>query len=140
MSALSPRAFAAAMAFSMACAILPVTASPGADAEAAMHGDGRFRLQYTSDLQPIVINRIHDWTITVTTAGGAAVVGAEIAVDGGMPAHDHGLPTAPRITAELGDGRYRLSGLRFHMHGEWQMQFRITTTGAAETVVVVLTL
>ncbi len=87
--------------------------------------DGHFRVQYTSALDPIPINRMHEWTVRVETADGDPVEDAEIIVDGGMPAHDHGLPTQPRVTEYLGDGDYRVRGLRFHMRGAWQVRFEI---------------
>jgi len=57
-----------------------------------------------------------------------------------MPAHDHGLPTRPRVTEELGDGDYRLDGVRFHMSGYWEMVISIKGDGYEGTVVVPLTL
>ena len=47
--------------------------------------------------------------------------GAAITLEGGMPEHDHGLPTSPRMTAELGSGDYRIEGIRFHMSGVWEI-------------------
>ncbi len=87
--------------------------------------DGLFRVQYTSALDTVPINRMHEWTLRVETADGDPVEDAEITVDGGMPAHDHGLPTQPRVTEYLGDGDYRVRGLRFHMRGAWQVRFEI---------------
>ena len=88
----------------------------------------------------VTINRLHAWILTVTDEQGAPIEGANIEVDGGMPAHDHGLPTRPRVTAELGGGRYRLDGLRFHMRGEWEMTLTITTGRATHVVVLPLVL
>ena len=73
---------------------------------------GIFSVSYESALDPIEINRIHSWVLSVSRDG-EPVEGAVLVVDGGMPEHDHGLPTAPRITADLGDGRYRLEGYAF---------------------------
>ena len=42
-----------------------------------------------------------------------------------MPAHGHGLPTAPRVTEILGDGRYLVNAARFNMAGWWQVTFAI---------------
>lgn len=42
-----------------------------------------------------------------------------VVVDAIMPAHRHGMNYRPAITA-LTDGRYRASGLLFHMPGHWQ--------------------
>jgi len=45
-----------------------------------------------------------------------------------MPEHNHGLPTAPQVTAGLGEGRYRLEGVKFSMPGRWVL--RIAVDGA----------
>lgn len=86
---------------------------------------GQFRLSYHSDLTPIVINQIHGWTLHLETSDGEPVEHAEITVSGGMPAHNHGLPTAPQVTAELGGGYYRLEGMRFHMLGYWEIKVEL---------------
>jgi hypothetical protein len=57
-----------------------------------------------------------------------------------MPAHDHGLPTYPRVTEELGEGKYRLDGMRFHMAGAWEITMTIAADGKTDTVVVAVTL
>jgi hypothetical protein len=57
-----------------------------------------------------------------------------------MPEHDHGLPTAPAVTRNLGNGDYLVEGLRFHMNGYWELEFTITARGATDTVVIPLTL
>jgi len=98
-----------------------------------------FVVSYSTD-GPIAINRMHSWILHIETADGAPVESAMIEVDGGMPAHDHGLPTRPRVTEELGNGDYRLDGVRFHMRGSWQMVVTIHTTTAEETVVIALQL
>jgi hypothetical protein len=86
---------------------------------------GHFRVSYESELQPIVINKMHHWVISVADKDGEPVAGAVLIVAGGMPAHDHGLPTSPQVTRELAPGRYLLEGLRFHMNGEWQIEVAI---------------
>ncbi|MDJ0710891.1 MAG: FixH family protein [Woeseiaceae bacterium] len=89
---------------------------------------------------PVQINRMHSWILHVETDAGVPVEGATIDVDGGMPAHDHGLPTQPRVTEELGDGDYRLDGVRFHMGGLWEIVVTIKTAEIDETVVLSLKL
>lgn len=101
---------------------------------------GNFSLSFESELQPLVINRIHSWIITINDESGAAIEGAELRVIGGMPAHDHGLPTEPRMTRELGAGRYRVEGMRFHMNGAWVVEITIDASGIRDTVAIPLTL
>jgi hypothetical protein len=71
---------------------------------------------------------------TVTDPSGQPVTGATITVDGGMPQHGHGLPTRPRVTRDLGDGAYEISGLRFNMGGWWELSLTITTPAGTDAV------
>ena len=86
---------------------------------------GRYRISYASALEPIEINRIHAWVAQVMDADGNPVEGASISITGGMPDHDHGLPTAPRATAYLGEGRYLIEGMKFHMGGAWEVVLNV---------------
>ena len=83
---------------------------------------------------------MQSWILHVESAACDAVEVACIKVDGGMPAHINGLPTRPRVTAELGGGDYRLDGVRFHMSGYWEMVISIESDASEGTVVVSLTL
>ena len=101
---------------------------------------GLFVVRYTSELEPIQINTLHAWQLHLENAAGDAVLGAVIEVSGGMPVHNHGLPTQPRVTTELGGGDYRLDGLRFHMAGPWEITLIVTAGGSTDTVVIALNL
>jgi len=98
-----------------------------------------YTVSFESSLEPIEINRIHSWTLSISSDG-EPVTGAELTISGGMPAHDHGMPTRPRVTEELGNGEYRLEGMRFHMGGDWEVSIEIKADGKSDTVVVTLTL
>lgn len=97
-------------------------------------GKGLFRVSFTSDLDPITINQMHSWTLHVETADGQPVENATITVGGGMPQHGHGLPTRPQVTSYLGDGNYRVEGLRFQMGGWWEVKFDISANGQNDTI------
>lgn len=106
-----------------------------ADGETVLDSEkGFYTVSYSSDVDPIEINRMHAWTLHVVAPDGTPVEDAEITVGGGMPAHNHGLPTQPRVTENLGDGNYRVEGLRFHMGGAWQVSFTIASAGDVDTV------
>lgn len=111
-----------------------------ANEESWLTRSGYYRISYKSELQPLVINRIHAWVFHVETPDGAAVADATISVTGGMPLHNHGLPTDPQMTANLGDGNYRIEGIRFHMNGDWELTVTIDVEGRRDTVVIPLTL
>ena len=95
---------------------------------------GVYRVSYQPRRGPIAVNQIHAWTLHVETADGRPVTGATITVDGDMPQHGHGLPTAPQVTADLGNGDYLAEGLKFHMPGWWVMDFTISAGGQTDTV------
>lgn len=97
----------------------------------AEEGREKFRVSYKSQMEPLPLNRIHSWLLHVETAGGEPVEKAGIRVDGGMPAHNHGLPTQPVVT-EIGNGDYLVEGLKFSMSGHWEMWFEIRAAGTIE--------
>ncbi|MDT8399230.1 MAG: FixH family protein [Pseudomonadales bacterium] len=101
---------------------------------------GAFRVGYRSELAPIVINRIHHWVLHVETSAGQALTDAQLSVSGGMPAHNHGMPTSPRMTQNLGNGDYLLEGMRFHMMGHWEIKVGIEADGISDVVTIPLDL
>ena len=99
---------------------------------------GYFHISYQSELEPITINQIHNWVLHIETPAGDPVSGAKISVSGGMPMHNHGLPTNPKVTTDLGRGKYKLEGLRFHMRGYWELIVIIEVQGRRDTAIVKL--
>lgn len=99
-------------------------------------------LQVTMECQlvPLRINQMHSWVIRVTDADGAPVEITQLRVSGGMPLHDHGLPTQPGVTASLGEGRHLLEGVRFHMPGTWEFRLDILLPQGTESVTLPLEL
>ena len=86
---------------------------------------GLYRITYRSDLDPIAINTLHTWTLQIETAAGEPVSGGAVSVEGGMPEHNHGMPTQPIVTASTG-GSYQVEGMKFQMPGWW------TVTGVVD--------
>ncbi len=95
---------------------------------------GLFQVSYTPALEPIAINELHQWTLHVETAEGVPVDDAVIAVSGGMPEHNHGMPTEPQVTEALGNGDYRVEGMQFQMGGWWTITFVIDAAGQQDSV------
>ncbi|MEP9389130.1 FixH family protein [Mesorhizobium sp. KR9-304] len=77
---------------------------------------------------------LHSWILTVKTPDGKPVDDAKITVGGGMPDHNHGLPTSPEVTQYLGEGRYRIDGVKFSMSGWWELRFDISSAAGSDTV------
>ncbi len=91
---------------------------------ATLHGAGTLQPRKMYTLQALVVDG----------KTGQAVTNAGITIDGGMPQHGHGLPTRPRVTKNLGNGSYEISGLRFNMGGWWELKLTITTAAGTDTV------
>lgn len=132
-------------AFLMALLLVCQTTSASTQGAGSINGpwtsrSGDLQISYASSLEPLSINQMHSWVLYVETSKGAPVAGADLSVEGGMPEHDHGLPTRPRVTRYLGDGKYLLEGIRFHMPGAWEIQVSIDALGKQDVVVISLTL
>jgi hypothetical protein len=89
------------------------------------------KLEGAATLKP---RKMYTLQVSVTNTAGEAVTNATITIDGGMPQHGHGLPTRPRVTKELGNGAYEISGLRFNMGGWWELKLTITTPAGTDTI------
>ncbi len=95
---------------------------------------GLFRVSVKSAVNPIPMNRIHRWTVRVADARGRPVSGARIAVDGGMPEHRHGLPTAPKAAPAGDPGSYVINGMKFSMDGWWELKLAVEAGGRTDRV------
>lgn len=112
-----------------------------ADGQSWSSESGNIKLSFHSAVEPLPLNQIHEWTLHLETAAGVPVENAIVHMTGGMPAHNHGLPTDPAITQYLGNGDYRVEGLRFHMQGDWVMKVSIIYgNNQQDTVLIALTL
>ena len=93
--------------------------------------------RYTATLTPerqLRPRQMQTMRVTVVDDTGHAVEGAALTIDGGMPQHGHGLPTRPRVTRSLGEGRYDVGGVRFNMGGWWEFKVAITTDRGTDVV------
>jgi hypothetical protein len=126
---------AGAMAFATARPAPPTdvgTAKPSANA--------RYLVRLAPETSPVPLHALHRWTAHVARADGAGAGTATVAVDGGMPRHGHGLPTQPRVTGRLPDGRLVIDGVKFSMPGWWELRLRIDGPAGVDSVTFNLTL
>jgi hypothetical protein len=89
-------------------------------------------LQNATDLAPRRMYTLQ--ALLVDGRSGEPLTDAAITIDGGMPQHGHGLPTRPRVTQNLGNGLYEISGVRFNMGGWWELKLIIETPAGTDTV------
>lgn len=95
--------------------------------------DGR----YLATLEPaeaLRTRKTQTLCVRLTDAAGQDVDDAQLTIDGGMPEHGHGLPTRPRVSRLLGNGRYEIEGVRFSMGGWWEFKVIVTVPGGGATI------
>ncbi|HEU4565891.1 MAG TPA: FixH family protein [Gemmatimonadaceae bacterium] len=95
---------------------------------------GLYRASIRPDGDSIPKGKLHRWTLHLETASGAPVDAAEVAVDGGMPQHGHGLPTKPRVTRATGGGDHVVEGMKFNMGGWWVVKFHVRSAAGADSL------
>lgn len=88
---------------------------------------GLFTATIEPAADPIAVNQMHSWTVGIAMADGSAVDPSSVTIDGGMPQHGHGLPTAPQVTSDLGDGKFAVEGMKFNMGGWWVVNVHVAT-------------
>ncbi len=96
--------------------------------------DSRYVVTLQPPAAPAALQQIHSWQVMLRSPDGLPVTGGHFVVDGGMPQHGHGLPTAPQVTKDLGGGRYLVEGMKFNMPGWWELQLGIEGPAGADAV------
>jgi YtkA-like len=96
--------------------------------------NGLYLARIAPEAEPVAVGPMHSWTVMLRDPDGAPIDDARIAVDGGMPQHGHGLPSAPAVTQALGEGRYLIEGMKFNMPGWWEIDLAIEGPNGADAV------
>lgn len=113
----------------------PGQQDPGMDMRTEKPSDnGLYTVTFVPSEGEPATGAISVWHLKVSDAAGDPVTGAEIAVDGGMPAHGHGLPTVPAATGEVEPGVYTIDGIKFSMVGHWKFDVTIKADAGEDTV------
>lgn len=106
-------------------------ACPPTEADGAMIRKGDLQLAYrplsVAD-KGAALKRIpmaKHFALEVQLCVAASVSSARLhKADATMPEHRHGMNYRPLITP-LGDGRFRVEGMMFHMAGHWELVFEV---------------
>lgn len=108
-------------------------ACPPGEADGTVVRKGELVLAYRPVLNPDKgpkANRIpmaKHFALEVQLCDKGGVSGAQLTkADATMPEHKHGMNYRPVVTP-LGDGRFRVEGMMFHMTGHWQLAFEVQT-------------
>jgi cytochrome c peroxidase len=117
--------------------VVSILAGPGGRLAAADPGgqtsvNGRYRVSVRPGSRPVRMNEWQEWLIHIARRDGAPLSLREVALDGGMPAHGHGLPTAPTVAAAGPSGTFAARGVRFNMAGRWELRVLIADREGAD--------
>ena len=74
------------------------------------------------------MNEIHTWIVHIYDHTGAPIPDLQLQIKGGMPTHQHGLPTQPQLISETRPGEYIIDGFKFNMAGKWQIELIHSTS------------
>lgn len=103
--------------------VLPAAACP---LTAPTMQSGSAQAAWKVDGAPIAVGR--HFAIEVQLCPAGAVLAR---VDASMPEHRHGMNYRPSVKA-LGDGRWRVEGLMFHMPGRWELQLDVQAVDGSQ--------
>lgn len=112
-SAAAPAAFAAC----------PPTAADGTLLQA-----GPVQLAWRAE--PLKISTGQPFSLQLQLCPASAVL---TRVDATMPEHRHGMNYKPSLH-RLGEGRWRVDGLLWHMAGRWELRFDVQHDGSTHTL------
>jgi hypothetical protein len=104
-----------------------------ANGRTSKSANGLYTLSYTTTPDPIPFSELFELDVTLQDAHSAPLSDATLALQVIMPAHGHGMQTSPQISS-TGAGHYRVSGMKFHMHGEWNLNFTVQSSAGSDTV------
>ncbi len=85
--------------------------------------DGPVQAIWQAEPNPIVVGQ--PFLLWVTLCPADAVL---LRVDATMPEHRHGMNYRPSIKP-LGEGRWRVEGMLWHMSGRWELRLDLQTHG-----------
>lgn len=91
---------------------------------------GDIRIKISGHRNFMALNKIQHWNVELTTLRNTPIATAKLFVDGGMPAHAHGLPTEPMVK-HVKNNVYQIKGLKFSMAGVWVLFIDINTEDIA---------
>ena len=88
---------------------------------------GTHRLAFAPRPGPLAVGRHFGLDVVVCPREGSSQP-VSLRVDAEMPQHRHGMNYLPTVQ-RLGDGRYRVEGMMFHMPGRWRLNFDLAADG-----------
>ena len=105
-------------------------------AREARSPSGDYLVRIVDFSEPVASNQIFSLRIEVQVPDGADSSGISVRADAAMPHHGHGMTVRPVTRAdESMPGLFAVSGMMFHMLGEWELYIDITEGPYTERVI-----
>ena len=96
--------------------------------------NGLYRASLVPSIDPAGRWGSTTWTVKVETAAGTPVDDATLSLESWMPDDERVAALHPRVTRYVGDGRYRVDGLRFDRRGWWNVRLQVARTGSTDSL------
>lgn len=118
-------------------------------AAAVATSDGKYQIAFTTEPTPIPLAGLFAINAVLTDSAGVPVTDAGVAINARMPQHGHGMSTKPENLPGTCDstgvcihpeGKYRTEGMKFHMPGDWTVDFVVSGPAGDDTLSVVVPL
>ena len=113
------RAFSGAWLLAAAAAGAQPACPPAPTGAVQLSGDGLLA-SWRADPAPIAVGRPFALLVSLCPAQARL-----LRVDATMPDHRHGMNYRPSVQ-DLGDGRWRVEGLLWHMSGRWELRLDLS--------------
>ena len=109
-----------------------IVAAEATDSDEGSTAGGSWSVRWRSGPEGILPLEPFSLEVEVRDAEGRPpAADVQVSADAAMPHHGHGMNFVPRTTP-LGDGRYRIDGLLFHMRGRWELFVDVEDDGLLE--------
>lgn len=144
----------------LATGVQPVASEGPSPDGTILSNDGTYLVRYRTEPSPIPLNEPFSMEVLVYDAREPSrpAEAVSLGVEARMPAHRHGMNQVPEVRAvldgtedpaihswaledpALGNGRYQVRGMLFHMPGVWELYFDLTRWAVTERAQVAVTL
>lgn len=102
-----------------------------------LSASSRYSVTIKPEDNTIPIGTVHRWLVSVEDRkSGQRIKPSALRIDGGMPAHGHGLPTTPKATEYDQTRGWLVDGVKFNMAGLWQLSVKFRTDEIWDTATV----
>lgn len=121
-------------------ASLPVAAQEEVAPGVWLSRNGNYRLSYTSEYNPIPLQRAHEWVLYILDSNRRPIDDAEIEIHGYHPETREILPRMTYISTHMGRGAYQVINMYFDQPGDWELNVVVSSGSKVDAVLIPITI